>query len=67
MSAFVQFEKVANYLTSRIKLAQNSESVMYESNQENQMFFSHPLKNFKFGYACPSTLPESLLDGVLKC
>ena len=26
---------------------------------------AHPRKNFKFGYACPSTLLESLLDGAL--
>ena len=26
---------------------------------------SHPRKNFKFGYACPSTLLESFLDGSL--
>ena len=26
---------------------------------------AHPRKNFKFGYACPSTLLESFLDGSL--
>jgi hypothetical protein len=26
---------------------------------------SQPRKNFKFGYACPSTLLESFLDGSL--